>query len=205
MTERRRLLQRLELSRQAVRLFCEQGVAATSGEQIADALGLSVRTLWRYFPTKESCVEPLLSESLDLFTAVLRSWPPHRSLAEHITTEYHASANRSTEDGRAVLGILRLARDEPAIRAIWLLANQRTEPVFAEIIASRTGRSADDLAVRVQASAVNAALRIATEDLARRDDTSPEPDKDGLALLATAMEVALHGLPEKKSSPGSVS
>ena len=52
----------MDISRHAVRLFTEQGVAATSGEQIAQAAGVSERTFWRYFPHKESCVEPLLTK-----------------------------------------------------------------------------------------------------------------------------------------------
>ncbi|MGH3147342.1 MAG: helix-turn-helix domain-containing protein, partial [Rubrobacter sp.] len=55
MSEQRRRRVRMEISREAARLFWEQGVADTTGEQIADAVGLSVRTIWRYFRNKESC------------------------------------------------------------------------------------------------------------------------------------------------------
>lgn len=75
MSDRRRTLQRLEISRAAIRLFGEHGVAATGGEQIAEAVGLSARTFWRWFRTKESCVEPVLSLATDAFTASLARWP----------------------------------------------------------------------------------------------------------------------------------
>jgi len=47
MSEQRQQRIRLEISREAARLFWEQGVAATTGEQIAEAVGLSVRAVWR--------------------------------------------------------------------------------------------------------------------------------------------------------------
>ncbi|MFE9687071.1 helix-turn-helix domain-containing protein [Streptomyces sp. NPDC006285] len=51
MNEQRRRRIRLEVSREATRLFWKQGVDATTGEQIAEAVGLSVRTIWRHFRT----------------------------------------------------------------------------------------------------------------------------------------------------------
>ncbi|MYU16484.1 TetR family transcriptional regulator, partial [Streptomyces sp. SID8361] len=52
MSEQRRLRLRLEISREAARLFWEQGVAATSVDQIAATVGLSTRTIWRHFRSK---------------------------------------------------------------------------------------------------------------------------------------------------------
>jgi AcrR family transcriptional regulator len=197
MTERRRSQQRLELSRQAVRLFAQQGVAATSGEQIAEAVGLSVRTLWRYFPTKESCVEPVLSASLEHFTDVLRSWPAGLTLAQYLDTRFGDADIESAADAEAILQVLRLAQDEPEVRAVWLLVNQRSEAVLAEILAARSGRSADELEVRVQAATVNVALRIATEDRACRAAEKPSDSfAEYFATLMTAMEVAVRVMSE---------
>ncbi|OEV12241.1 TetR family transcriptional regulator, partial [Streptomyces nanshensis] len=58
MSEQRRRRVRLEISREAARLFWKQGVDGTSGDQIAEAVGLSTRTIWRHFRSKESCAEP---------------------------------------------------------------------------------------------------------------------------------------------------
>ncbi len=84
MSEQRHQRIRLEISREAARLFWEQGVAATSGEQIAAAVGLSVRTIWRYFRNKGSCAEPVLAQDVEEFVAVLRRWPREVSLADHL-------------------------------------------------------------------------------------------------------------------------
>ncbi|SCG02442.1 transcriptional regulator, TetR family, partial [Streptomyces sp. MnatMP-M27] len=52
MSEHRRHRLRLEISREAARLFWEHGVDGTSGDQIAEAVGLSTRTIWRHFRSK---------------------------------------------------------------------------------------------------------------------------------------------------------
>jgi AcrR family transcriptional regulator len=175
-SEQRRDEQRLAISRHAVRLFREQGVAATSGEQIAAAAGVSERTLWRHFRSKESCVEPLLTRTTADFRAVLRSWPADVGLAEHLRTGYLFMPDASRADVEAVLAVVRMARDEPVLRAVWLVVHERAEATFAEVLAARTGASPHAVDVRVRAASVNAALRVVTEDLAwaSADGLGPE-------------------------------
>lgn len=195
MSERRRALQRLEISRAAIRLFREHGVAGTSGEQIADAVGLSARTFWRWFRTKESCVEPVLSLSTEAFTASLGRWPAGRSLSEHLLADYGNHDDGSPEDGELVLAVVRMSRTEPALRAIWLVVQERAEPVLAAILAERLHRDVADVEVRVHAAALNAALRIATEDIAAvTADGHRPPVADLTARLSTAVRAVAHGV-----------
>lgn len=205
MSDRRRDLQRLEISREAVRLFRAQGVAATSGEQIAEGVGLSVRTLWRYFRSKEACVEPLLSLSSAGFVATLRRWPDGVSLDDHLVADLRPAPDGAPGDHEAALAVVAMSRDEPALRAIWLVVHERAEPVLAEVVAERLGRAPDDLAVRVQAATLAAALRLTTEDYAAalvdgRDSTG---DTAGADRLSEAVRAATHGvLGEALRSPG---
>lgn len=202
MSDRRRALQRLEISRAAIRLFREHGVAATSGEDIAGAVGLSARTLWRWFRTKESCVEPVLSLATDAFTASLSRWPDGRSLDEHLLTDYRAPVDSGPDDAELVFAVLRLSRAEPALRAIWLVVQERAEPVLAGILAERLGRACDDVAIRVQAAALNAALRIATEDIAAATADGQEPPIDDLVeRLSAAVRAAGHGVLDGAAHP----
>jgi AcrR family transcriptional regulator len=157
---------RLDISRHAVRLFAQHGVAATSGEQIALAAGISERTLWRYFRSKESCVEPLLTKTIDAFQTVLRAWPSELELAEHLRESYTLVPDSSRADVDAVLSVVRMTRDEPALRAVYLLLRERAEPTFAEVLAERMGMPPHALEVQMQAAAMNAVLRVATDWLA---------------------------------------
>ncbi|MGW6546617.1 helix-turn-helix domain-containing protein [Streptomyces massasporeus] len=174
LTERRRAETRMEIAEEAVRLFAAKGVAAVTAEDIASASGVSTRTLWRYFRSKEECVRPLLTTGLDLLTDRLRDSPgDHRSLAEAILSLQQD--DDATPRLRALGDLLRLCRNEPGLRAVWLEAHYDAEAAFAAMIAGRTGRPAGDLAVRVEAGVLNTALRIGVEDWALRSDRAAGP------------------------------
>jgi AcrR family transcriptional regulator len=164
-SDEQRQRQRLDLSRHAVRLFAEQGVAATSGEQIAQAAGVSERTFWRYFPNKESCVEPLLTKMVDAFCVVLRAWPPELELIDHLRAAYTPVLD--SEDVEAVLGVVRLTHGEPALRAAYLMLRERAEDALADVLARRLGLPRTAVEVKVQAAAMSAVLKVATDDVAQ--------------------------------------
>ena len=192
MSETRRNLQRLEIARAAVRLFREQGVAETSGEQIAASVGLSVRTLWRYFRNKESCVEPLLTRAVDTLVDTLKGWPADQSLEDYLLggePPEHADA-----DAAAALSVVRMSRAEPGLRAIWLATHERAEVVLADLVAVRLDRAPEDLVVRVQAATINTALRLTLEDLAVADCTGGTVMDDGPARFSEAIRAATHGV-----------
>lgn len=198
MSEQRRRRIRLEISREAARLFWDQGVAATSGEQIAEAVGLSVRTIWRHFRTKESCAEPIVTKGVEWFVEALRRWPPQLSLEEHFA-EVRATIRRTPEesaDDLAGVQMIILAETEPAIRSAWLMACDQIERELVAIIASRLRRPLDDVEVRRHAAAATAAIRVLNEAfspavLAGDDLTEiPEP----FEAMARAVRVATSGV-----------
>jgi AcrR family transcriptional regulator len=167
MSEQRQQRIRLEISREAARLFWEQGVAATSGEQIANAVGISVRTLWRYFRNKESCAEPVLAQDVEEFVAVLRRWPRNVSLKDHLV-EWAANRPKDTEQrayDEAVIKMTVLGEKEPDLRAALLMTNDRIERELVEIIADRLRRPTDDLEVQLHAAATTAVVRVISEDV----------------------------------------
>ncbi|MDI2031559.1 helix-turn-helix domain-containing protein [Saccharopolyspora sp. TS4A08] len=193
-SDRQRQQQRLDISRHAVALFRQHGVAATSGEQIARAAGISERTLWRCFRTKESCVEPLLAKSIDAFQVVLRTWPPEIELAEHLRESYTPVLD-SGDDIEAVLAVIRMTHDEPALRAVYLVLRERAEPAFADVLADRMGLPADSLEVRMQAAATSAALRESTDHLvatATADGVPPEVLQEHREHVADALRRLTH-------------
>lgn len=166
-SEEQRARRRLAISRHAVRLFVAQGVAETTGEQIAHAAGISERTLWRLFRAKEACVEPLLRTSVDDFVAALRSSPGHLDLGRHVGPAVFSLAGvASPDDFESVLAVIRLSRSEPGVRAVWLVLHERAEPAIAEALAAMFRLPAEDIRVRLRAVAVNAGLRMLVDDLA---------------------------------------
>ncbi|MEV6589905.1 TetR/AcrR family transcriptional regulator [Streptomyces acidicola] len=202
LTERRKAATRLEIAREAVRLFTRNGVAATSIDDIAEAAEISARTLRRYFPTKESCVTPLLTAGIEMVTRVLEAWPQGRPLSEVIEQLHEArdSGDEPRVDITANLALIRLTRTEPGLRALWLESHREREDVFAQILGERTGRPADDLRTRTQAGMLASALRIAIEQCAWQDDTSGAVVSDIEELLLdrthTALLTVMNGLHE---------
>jgi AcrR family transcriptional regulator len=201
LTEERKAEIRLEIARAAVDLFVTQGVAATTGEQIGRAVGVSARTLWRYFPSKESCVGPLLTAGVEVIAAALRRWPRGQPLDEAIDFD-----REGTDGGRPLIGpdpatvgaLVRLTRTEPGLRAVWLQTHDEAEPVFARALAERAGLPPDDLRPALQAAMLNAALRMAVEHHAWHG-TAPPTDPAGAraelaATLREALTVAAAGL-----------
>jgi AcrR family transcriptional regulator len=173
-------------------------VAATSGEQIARAAGVSERTLWRWFPSKEDCVEPLLTQSVAAFQEVLRAWPPEVDLTEHLRAAYRPAPDASSYgDAEAVLTVIRMTHDEPALRAVYLVLRERAEETFAEVLADRAGGSADLLDVRMRAATMSAVLKVATDDLARavaEQGVTPEALRRHREQLADALSHVTRGL-----------
>ncbi|MFI6579174.1 TetR/AcrR family transcriptional regulator [Nocardiopsis sp. NPDC050513] len=192
MTPRRREIVRTQIAHAAVRLFTENGVSETTGDDIARELGISTRTLWRYFPSKEGCVRPLLTAGLDDMAAYLRACPAETSLLEFLERE-DAFGDEPPLAG-PVADLVRMVHTEPALAAVWLEVHHAAESVFADIIAERTGGSAEDLDVRVQAATLNAALRLAAEEWVRR--TERKGDEPGMGrLIRDALATAVRGLP----------
>jgi len=201
MSEQRRHRLRLEISREAARLFWEQGVAGTSGEQIAQGVGLSVRTIWRHFRSKESCAEPIVMQGVEWFMTVLRDWPRESSLEEHLAAELGKQRGMSAErqaDEMLAIRMVALADTEPALRTAWLMAYDRVERELVAIIAQRLGLPADDLDVRLHAAAAAAVMRVTEEDigdaLIAGDDLARFRDLNALAgRIARVIRTATGG------------
>ncbi|MEU6148180.1 TetR/AcrR family transcriptional regulator [Streptomyces sp. NPDC047081] len=192
LTDERKAEIRLEIARAAVDLFVTQGVAATTGEQIGQAVGVSARTVWRYFPSKEACVRPLLTAGIDMLAARLREWGRGQPLEEIFEGEITSDLRIVAGPDRATVGALvRLTRTEPGLRAVWLQTYDEAEPAFARALAERSGLPADDLRPAIQAAMFNAALRAAVEHYAW---SSADTDLDRAAAeaeLTRTMRAAL--------------
>ncbi len=199
LTEERKAEIRLEIARAAVDLFVSQGVAATTGEQIGQAVGVSARTVWRYFPSKESCVRPLFSAGIEVIVACLGRWRPGQPLEELFDRELADDERLFAGPDRATVGALvRLTRTEPGLRAIWLQTYDEAEPAFARALAERAGLPADGLRPWIQAAMFNAALRAAVEHHALRTaSVHPDPataQTELASILRSALAVVGEGL-----------
>lgn len=194
LTESRKDEIRLKISMAAVRLFTEHGLDGTSVAQIAEAADISTRTLWRYFPSKESCAAPLLSTGLDRFTNLVRAWPTDRPLVECADDTGWWSESSPTRL-LLVLDLLRLTCTEPLIDAVWIRCYAEAVAPLAAVLAERFGRKPDDLEMRVKAGMLLSSLH-----QAMRYYTMRAPGEHGLSLEDTVRTAARIGLAAAEAS-----
>ncbi|GAA3954277.1 acyl-CoA-like ligand-binding transcription factor [Actinoplanes auranticolor] len=188
--ERKKARTKAAIREHAMRLFQEQGYAATTVDQIAAAADVSPSTFFRYFPTKEDVV---LTDDYDpLMVAALRAQPAGLSPIEAI--------RRSV---RELFGQLPDAQWEQERRRQQLIASvpelrmriqqQYADSItlLAEVVAERAGRPGDDFASRVVAGAVIGAALAATRDGRTMADgaTYFEDFDRALALLQAGLPV----------------
>jgi AcrR family transcriptional regulator len=188
---------RLAVSRYACALFWKRGVSGTSGDDIASAAGLSTRTIWRYFRTKESCVEPVLAKSLDRFLAVMDRWPPELSLAEHLAMDIvaHPLTPQDIEDEVSAMRIATMTPSEPALRTAYLMVHDEMERGLIPVIAKRLDLPEHGLTVRLCAAAVTGAFRVIDEDVSRTVvvERMQVTQNDALSLMDRAIRDATNG------------
>lgn len=158
---------RLSIAREAAKLFLANGVAATSGKDIAVAAGVSERTVWRHFRTKESCVAPLLSRSAMRLIEKMMGWSRLISIEDHLMEIFALDRHSpdDIEDSVLIVRLLATLAHEPDLQATWLMASLLGERGLAQIIAKRLDRSTEDFDVRLCAAAVAAAMRVVDEDI----------------------------------------
>ncbi|MBX7483341.1 TetR/AcrR family transcriptional regulator [Qipengyuania qiaonensis] len=155
---------RLAVSRHAAELFWKNGVGRTTGDAIAAAAGLSTRTIWRYFRSKEACIEPLLLATELAFVTMLRKWPRDQSIEACLGVGMPTlvETEQQLRDAVAAARIVSILPREPALRSAWLMACHQSEATLAEIVAERLG-VAPCLEIRICSASIMAALRVVDE------------------------------------------
>ncbi|OKI09783.1 TetR family transcriptional regulator [Streptomyces sp. CB02923] len=186
--ERKKIQTRQAIRRAAYRLFEEQGYDATPVDRIAEAADVSPSTVLRYFPAKEDIV--LTDEYDALLEAGLRAGPAGEPMTESVRHVAVEALRRLTAEERGdLVQRIRLVREVPAIRGRTAENTARDSAMISAVLAERTGRSPDDLEVRVIATAVLAGLQEALMHWVAdgaRDDLGPHVDR--------AMHVLARGL-----------
>ena len=155
--ERKKIRTRQTIRREAFRLIQENGYAATTVEQIAEAAEVSPSTFFRYFPTKESV---LLADDMDpVILNALDEQPPDLSPSQAIRRAYQAVMANQSEDEREFEDTRqRLMFSIPELKAAMYDEYYRTVTAFAEAVGRRIGRDASDFELRVFAGALTGAM-----------------------------------------------
>jgi AcrR family transcriptional regulator len=189
--ERKKARTRAAIREHALRLFRSQGYAATTVEQIAAAAEVSPSTFFRYFPTKEDVV---LRDDLDerMFEAFEQLPASMSHVAALRTAIREAIATLTPAEWAEFREATALGMSIPEVRARMMDELTRTIDRGAEALARRTGRSPQDLVVRVYAGAVFGVIMAVMDD---RTYTEGHIERAAFDRIDEALAILEAGLP----------
>jgi len=165
--ERRRLATEREVGDAALTLFEARGVAATTVGDIARAAGISERTFFRYFSSKEETV-------LDFqywFRAPTLAWlatgttdAPVLGQLESVCAEVlHELDGPGRDAAKRLRRIRTLMKSEPTLRAVSATLDHERAYRLADQIVDAFGGRVSELEARIAAEVVGVGLRAACE------------------------------------------
>lgn len=170
------------IERAAFELFEAQGFDETTMEQIADALGVGRRTLFRYFPSKNDIPWGQFDDSLHRFREQLAAQPHDMPVAEAVhqcVVSFNSFDPAAIEQHRFRM---QLILTTPALQAHSALRYAAWRRVIAEYITARTDTAPDDPLPGLVGH-VSLALAVSSYESWLAD-----PDADLTAILQDAMQ-----------------
>ncbi|WP_233223689.1 TetR/AcrR family transcriptional regulator [Amycolatopsis sp. CA-128772] len=164
--ERKKRAMRRQLSDTAARMFLERGFDAVRVADVGEACGVSEKTVFNYFPSKEA----LLLDRLEATADALRTHLPDPALTPVdamltiLDGERDGLAQGLAADADRALAQYRkfgdLIRNTPSLRAYQSDIADRFVDIAAEALATRTGLRPDDPEPQLAAAALLGLWRV---------------------------------------------
>jgi len=170
--ERKRRLTRQTISDVATTLFAARGFENVKVSEVARRVGVSEKTVYNYFPTKESMVLDEADEAIERLAEALRERRPEESLTATVIRAIEADSHRFTEIPDEMQRLLPLfvtmIETTPALRAAWLEMHDRLVKVAREELALQAGVDPRDPEVEIAARALAGLAEVALRSRMRR-------------------------------------
>jgi AcrR family transcriptional regulator len=190
--ERKKRLMRKQLSDAATAMFLERGFDAVRVSEVAEACGVSEKTVFNYFPVKEALVMDRLEATLAAVRAGLADAavsPVQAALLIldgelALLTGWLAGQRDASQVRQAVRRFGDLIRSTPALRAYQADMMERSVVVATEVLAARAGMIRDDPEPQIAARALLGLWRVQADSLRKHLDQAPTPAR--LHELVTA-------------------
>jgi mycofactocin system transcriptional regulator len=136
---------RREVERVALELFARDGFESTTMTDVAAALGVGRRTLFRYFASKNDIVWGEFDEVCDRLRRLLDAAPADQPLLAALSDAVVASNAYAPEQQVELLIRMRLITSVPALQAHSMLRYRDWRRVVEEFVARRRGEAPTDL------------------------------------------------------------
>ncbi|OBI55636.1 TetR/AcrR family transcriptional regulator [Mycobacterium sp. E796] len=191
--ERKRQQTRRELIRAAMRLFEEKGYEETTVAEITSAAGVSTKTFFNYFASKDEVLFPHLSRRIEAAVELIERQGPDNPMPEVLVAAMqHMLADALTEEVDGGLAAVRLPMimAVPAVQAATLHRYFMAETQLAEALQRAYSDTLDPAAAAaVIGSVMGAAIAAALVCL--------QEGAEGQQLRAAverAVDIAIHGV-----------
>lgn len=136
----------------ALKLFATQGYDATTTEEIADKAGVSARTFFRYFPTKESLLFFGEHDWIQAYAEELPRQPKSLSDLDALCAIMVEHTPRLVRRRQSLLLFVRSVASSRTLRGLDHDHQQENTRVLAEAIAARRGQRSPDEACTLLAA-----------------------------------------------------
>jgi AcrR family transcriptional regulator len=196
--ERKKRLMRQQLTDAATEMFIERGFDGFRVTDVAEACGVSEKTVFNYFPTKESLVLDRLDATIaSLRTALLdQGVTPLEAtmrvlddeLAAH--TSWLASQDNAAQAAAAFQRFRDLIDQTPSLRGYENDMTAQLTVIAAQLIADRAGMTPDDPEPQIAASALIGLWRVQRLAMRRYLDGTRSPAKAHQAISADVQRAA---------------
>ncbi|MFD8595040.1 TetR family transcriptional regulator [Kitasatospora sp. NPDC059646] len=137
LAERKRRLVSDELTETALNLFARHGFDAVTVDEIAASAGMSKRTFFRYFASKEDVVVQFLADLGAGMRAELAARPPEESPSTALRHAVRSSVDACAGHTDRALRVVRLILGTPALHARFLERQAQWRDDLAAELASR--------------------------------------------------------------------
>lgn len=147
----------------ALKLFATQGYDATTTEEIADKAGVSARTFFRYFPTKESLLYTGEHDWIQSFAEDLPEQPKSLSDLDAMRATIVKNVPRLERRRQSLLLFVRSIASSRTLRGLDGDHQRENTATIAEAVAARRGQRSVDEACILLASIALLVYRRALE------------------------------------------
>lgn len=169
MAERKRRLVREELGEVALRLLAAQGFECTTIDQIVEAAGVSRRTFFRYFKSKEDVIIEFLGDLAGRIGRDLAARPAQEPPLTALRLALRAATGTIGEHRRKSVALTKLIMGSPALRGRYFDRQADLQRALAAVLAERAGAGAPDLRTELTAAMGVKAFDLALERWAAAD------------------------------------
>jgi AcrR family transcriptional regulator len=193
--ERKKRLTRQRISDVATTLFVVRGFEHVKVSEVAEVVGVSEKTIFNYFPTKESMVFDEVDEGVEQLTAALREREPGESLTRAVLRALGQDMDRHGAVADELThfflpSFAEMVASTPSLRAAWLDIQGRLVEVAMEELAAGAEVDPRDPEPMIAARALVGLVDVSLESRVRRTEEGLRGGEWREAVLADVERAA---------------